>query len=444
MPEEIDLSEREIEIIRLVATGASNKEIATSLTISPNTVKVHLRNIFGKLGVLSRTEATMAAIKLGLVEAPGKSNQSAIGDLVSSTKDNSSEEIKEDRPSPRRKQLALIVIGFVIVSVLGVLILNRLRSSKIQSNSELTQDQIQEINSSRWVKLSPMPEGESGMAFVRYENKYLFFGGENNAGISKKSWVYDPEQNIWAEGIGMPKPLSEIQAAILGGKIYLPGGKSSENLYSKDLLIFDPRDHSWDLGPELPTKVSGYSLVAYEGQLFLFGGFDGEKFLDSIYLFKPGASNWELFGKMEQPIAFSTAIVLGGQIHLLGGQNDTGTVGDHKIFFPQRAQDGDNAWTEAASLPEARYGMNSALLADMIYIVGGMSDKKQVLPMIQYFPPKDEWVEISDSPIEIGYLPALIPYETKLFVIGGKNTSGFSTEAFSYQAIYTILVPIVR
>lgn len=62
------LTEREAEILRLVARGLANKEIARQLSISEKTVKVHLNNVFGKLGVHSRTQAALHAIRAGMVE----------------------------------------------------------------------------------------------------------------------------------------------------------------------------------------------------------------------------------------------------------------------------------------------------------------------------------------------------------------------------------------
>ncbi len=61
------LSERELEILSLVASGASNKEIASSLFIAEGTVKNHVTNILGKLDVRDRTQAALKARSLGLV-----------------------------------------------------------------------------------------------------------------------------------------------------------------------------------------------------------------------------------------------------------------------------------------------------------------------------------------------------------------------------------------
>jgi DNA-binding NarL/FixJ family response regulator len=70
--EEAELSPREDEVLRLVAQGATNKEIADSLFISENTVKTHLRNIMDKLHLANRSQAAAYAVKRGLVASSGK------------------------------------------------------------------------------------------------------------------------------------------------------------------------------------------------------------------------------------------------------------------------------------------------------------------------------------------------------------------------------------
>lgn len=62
------LTDREQQVLAMLASGKSNKEIGSRLYISETTVKTHLRNIFTKLNVISRTEAISAATKRGLVQ----------------------------------------------------------------------------------------------------------------------------------------------------------------------------------------------------------------------------------------------------------------------------------------------------------------------------------------------------------------------------------------
>ena len=61
------LTAREIEILRLVAAGKTNREIAATLILSDHTVRRHLQNVFAKLGVPSRAAATAFALRNGLI-----------------------------------------------------------------------------------------------------------------------------------------------------------------------------------------------------------------------------------------------------------------------------------------------------------------------------------------------------------------------------------------
>ena len=62
------LSEREVEVLQLMAKGSPNKEIASTLTISEGTVKTHVANIFHKLEVRDRAEAVAQAMQRGIIK----------------------------------------------------------------------------------------------------------------------------------------------------------------------------------------------------------------------------------------------------------------------------------------------------------------------------------------------------------------------------------------
>jgi DNA-binding CsgD family transcriptional regulator len=71
----LGLTQREAEVMRIVARGKSNQEIATSMAVSVRTVQKHLENVYEKLGARSRTHAVLTAWSIGrargLVPAPG-------------------------------------------------------------------------------------------------------------------------------------------------------------------------------------------------------------------------------------------------------------------------------------------------------------------------------------------------------------------------------------
>ena len=66
--EDHDLTEREVTVLRLVADGKTNKEIANNLDLSEKTVKNHVRNIFHKLQVYDRTQAAILGIRKGIID----------------------------------------------------------------------------------------------------------------------------------------------------------------------------------------------------------------------------------------------------------------------------------------------------------------------------------------------------------------------------------------
>jgi DNA-binding CsgD family transcriptional regulator len=438
-----DLSERELEILRLVATGASNKEIAFQLSISANTVKVHLRNIFGKIGVASRTEAAMYAVKAGLVE--GKSvvdNAIMIVEEAPSLKDevqiNNATALAE-KIQPRRYRLwvgGIVVFAMVIMAVLFWRIRTQINSAAALNASQTN------IPLERWQQLADMPTARSGSAAVAYEGRIYVIAGETENGVTGVVEQYDPVSNHWETLSSKPVAVSDASAVVIGGKIYIPGGRLESGLITATLEIYDPVENRWSVGKPLPHPISAYGIAAYEGRLYVFGGWDGNEYLATTYQYDPIYEEWQRRTDMPTPRASMAVAVTDSRIDVMGGFN--GAVLDKdEIYSPSHDAGQSTPWQTSTPLPEGRYAVGSAVVADIIHIIGGKQDGQKELFGLQKSP-QSAWQYFTAPSLPGWAAMALIPLEGKLYAFGGEVAGHKTANVWRYQAIYTIVIPILK
>jgi DNA-binding CsgD family transcriptional regulator len=441
------LSERELEILRLVATGAGNKEIGQKLFISLNTVKVHLRNIFGKIGVTSRTEAAMYAVRIGLVETVP--TQILLQDESNLSKDNpelhldgtsglsrAAKLLKISRSNERLVKYIGIVGGLIFLLIIAALVYDR---GNIQANSTTPPTSTPRI---QWFLLPGLPTPRWGLAVTNYENQIYAIGGETTAGISNIIEKYDPQANTWTDLTHKPTPVTDISAVTIGGLIYVPGGRLASGLPTDVNEIYDPRSNQWSQGSPLPKPISAHALAVFEGRMYLFGGWDGNHILNDAYVYDYHNNSWSAIPPMPTSRSYAGAGVVGGKIFIIGGWDGNQALSVDEVFVPDYSGSG-SPWVQAPALPYGRYGMGITNLADIIFIIGGMGPDDN-LPTIALSSGDANWGQLQ-SPIKNGWtFPGAATIGTRLYVLGGKNGEVLSTEMWGYQAIFTITFPIIR
>ena len=427
-----ELTEREQEILRLIATGTSNKDIARQLFISFNTVKVHLRNIFAKIGVTSRTEAAVYAINAGLTRAAGI--------LVL-------EPVPQERPAatnifPRtKKQLVLWISILVVVLLVGVvtLVIKRYRTPKTAVASSVP------VEPQRWQELAALPTARSGLAVAVYENQIFTIGGETSQGVTGVMEQYNVATDTWITLTSKPLPVTDINAAVIGGQIYIPGGRLASGGETDVLESYDPGQKKWQRHAPLPVALSGYALVAFEGKLYVFGGWDGQKFVASVYAYDPTQDKWFERWPMPTTRGFAGAAVAGGSIYVIGGTAGLQALSINEEYVPERDMGGENPWTSRAPIPEARFAMGVASIADIIHVIGG-DGQATIFHAFEYYPQRDEWQSFEFPLTQPLLSPGVGVVETNLHTFGGvqPSTSNPSTQHLVYQAIYTLFIPVIR
>jgi DNA-binding CsgD family transcriptional regulator len=448
MPDLNELSEREREILNLVAEGKSNKEIAQSLVISANTVKVHLRNIFAKLGVSSRTEAAMALQKLS---QPAEAIAETVIDDAEQRREIEPDavtmpEVAEPAHLPTSLPRSIWQQPILLVGAAVILVLAGLGLSQLVPGTDPAPAPIVESASfaeSRWTPLANLDSDVHDAAVAVVENRVYVIGGSDGQGPVSTVISFDPEGGDFKSHPDKPIAVSAVQAVVIGGLVFVPGGFDPDGMAISALEVYDPVLERWDRGANLPEPLAAYATVAFEGKLYLFGGTDGAEQSNRVYSYLPESESWtELSPIPGVGRSYAGAAVSAGTIFVVGGFDGAGSLTDNLAYAPGSDRSGQQPWTTATDLPEGRYAMGTASVADIIHLIGGQSDSQGNFSQMEYSPQDDQWRVFGDPLAGTWSHMGVAQVETRLHVVGGLLDGSSSNRNMVYRALFVVAIPI--
>jgi N-acetylneuraminic acid mutarotase len=161
---------------------------------------------------------------------------------------------------------------------------------------------------------------------VAFDNRIYAIAGTTEQGVTGSVEIYDPAQDTWTPLRSKPTPVGEVEAAVIGGRIYLPGGQLASGEATNILEIYDMGSDRWVAGAPLPVSSIAPAVVAFEGRLYVFGGWDGKRYHDMAFEYEPAADQWKEIAAMPTARAYAGAAVAGGRIYVTGGRNDSGDL----------------------------------------------------------------------------------------------------------------------
>jgi DNA-binding CsgD family transcriptional regulator len=436
------LSDREMEILRLVTTGATNQEIAAKLIISPYTVKTHLKNIFAKLGVTTRTEATMVAVRRGWVTVPQAEGPAAAtapaGDLgVTPSIPTPALPVLRRWPRVQWPQRAILVAGFVLTLV--ILFLPQIATTRGNGRAQSAISGVFPTPTSarpatgQWKTRAQMPTPRSGLAVVAHNGLIYAIGGVSNEGVSGKVEVYDPAADAWTARLSKPVPVGFVSAAVAGGKIYVPAGVGAEQQIQNMLEVYDPERDTWESKAPLPGPLAAYALAVWDERLYLFGGLGEQGYVSSVYCYDPEADRWETRRSMSRARGLLGAAALGDRIYVVGGYDDETEFNSCEAYDPAT-----DAWTACRPMALGRGGLALTAVRNNLYAIGGGIDGYLAFNE-RYDPRLDIWTRIDTPVAEQWRGPGTAFVDPYLYGIGGWNGENLSVNE-AYQALFYQLI----
>ncbi|MDJ0754794.1 MAG: kelch repeat-containing protein [Ardenticatenaceae bacterium] len=395
------LSERELDVLALVVKGASNKEIAQELFISPNTVKVHLRNIYTKLGVSTRTEATVAAVEKKLITLSG---DISLSEAESEAENKDLENLNEDQaaeislltsetdPLPNVESqtevdvaqepdsttssagrwlwpvITLLAIVVALVSVFAQR-LPGLTEEITATETPIPEEDVQ-IQDTRWFVSQAVDQPVWGGVLVNSGVDLYQIGGlgaDNE--VTDRAIVYDSSTREWSAIASKPTAVSDAGGVNLGGIVYLVGGKDAEGNPVNVAEAYSPSDNLWGSVADLPQPRYGGLVVEDGVNLYYLGGHNGDEVVDDAFVYDPATNGWRALPPLPEPQAYAAGGFMENSLFVVGGENEDGILDICQRFDLQL-----ESWSECPPLSQPRTRAGAAVVLNKLYLLGGETE----------------------------------------------------------------------
>ncbi|MEZ4659383.1 MAG: kelch repeat-containing protein [Caldilineaceae bacterium] len=453
-PTENPLSEREMDVARLLVTGASNTEIARGLTISPQTVKVHLRNVFEKLQVNSRTEASTLLLQRGWVVLPGMEAETTATLTAVATALPTVEPLPPLPAQASNWQLVYMLAAILvcIVAFFAPSFMGRTQP-KIDlltdaSSATLGRTLVEMIP--RWEALAPMLTPRSRQATALLGSSIYIIGGESAEGqLLADVERYQLKLDLWQSMPPLPRALSNTSAVGLNQHIYVAGGSyvdaaTNTPQLSDQLLVYSAVDQAWTAQGNLPYPLVGAALTSDDNSIYLVGGWDGEKAHDEIWRYTPAPDNatmsvaWEPVGRAPEARAFLGATVLKGKLYVVGGFDGQSEMANADVLDLTSGE-----WQKLPDLSVPRGGLS--LVADdvAIYAVGG-GWTGAIDTHERYDPDIGLWSNFASSIRGEWRNLGAVAIDGSLHLLGGWSGEYLDTHLRYESSIRWLLLPLIR
>ena len=450
------LSDREREILALVATGITNQRIARDVGISVNTVKAHLRSIFGKLDVESRTEATTLAIQMGLIRvtAAGLERVPVGAQLLAGAGAASAQVVAgtEVEPVPvewRVGRWQLLALVAAILVAVGIALWSGPRPARSGAASRFVDLPTaavageSESPAGRWTQRAALSAPRARFAQAALDGVIYAIAGVTEEGWTGSVERYRVADDLWEHRAEVPTPVVNIGAAVVAGSIYVPGGYNAAGHPCDLLQVYDPVADRWSTATPLPAPLFAYAIAPWGDGFYLFGGHDDSSYVDTVYHYDATADRWSLAGRLSAPRGFAAAVTVDEAIYLLGGYDGTQELALCESFHPSRAAAGGDPWRTHAAPGAPRAGHGVAAAGSNLYVVGGGWDGA-LLVNERYDLAHDLWSTF-ESPLlgewrNLGLSAISAPDGIRLYAVGGWSGRPLNGVEV-YQAEYRLYLP---